>query len=399
MTNPSTTHITRPYDAIVVGARVAGAATARLLARRGLRVLMVDRRRPGTDTLSTHALMRGGVLQLHRWGLLDRLIATGTPAVRQSVFHYGDVTERVTIKPKAGVPALFAPRRTVLDSLLVEAAAEEGVDVRFGVSVTGLLQDAAGRVVGIAGRDRSGHRFEVRAPITVGADGLRSVVAREAGAAIERRGRSASAVFYSYWSGIPVDGYEFFYRPGVSAGLIPTNDEQTCVWVGMPAGRLTRGMLRDVEGTFHRLLAEAAPEAVPLVAEACRHGRLFPFPGVRGFQRQPWGPGWALVGDASHFKDPLSTHGITDALRDAEFLAQAICASLAGEMNEAVAFDAYHRIRNRLSDKLFTATDDVATYDWNLAKLPQLLVALARAMKEEVDALMSLDVQPAATAA
>ncbi len=79
---------------------------------------------------------------------------------------------------------------------------------------------------------------------------------------------------------------------------------------------------------------------------------------------------------------------MTDALRDAEFLAQAIDASLAGEMSEAAAFDAYHRTRNRLSDKLFTATDEVAAYDWNLAELPQLLVALARAMKEEVDALM-----------
>ena len=122
------------YDAIVVGARVAGAATAMLLARRGLRVLMVDRRRPGSDTLSTHALMRGGVLQLSRWGLLDRVIAAGTPAVTQTVLHYGDTSETVAIRPKAGVPSLFAPRRTVLDPILVDAAEEEGVDVRYGVT-------------------------------------------------------------------------------------------------------------------------------------------------------------------------------------------------------------------------------------------------------------------------
>jgi 2-polyprenyl-6-methoxyphenol hydroxylase-like FAD-dependent oxidoreductase len=360
---------------------------------------MVDRRREGTDTLSTLALLRTGVLQLHRWGLLDRVIAAGTPPVKQTTFHYGEVTETVAVKPKAGVPALFAPRRTVLDTILVEAASDAGVDTRFGVSVAELMRDETGRVTGIAGRDRSGGPFTVTAPITIGADGKHSVVAREVNAPIERQGRSASAVIYSYWSGIPVDGYETFYRPGMSAGLVPTNDGLTCVWVGIPPTRLTRGMLRDVEGTFHRLLAEAAPEAVSRLADARRHGQFFPFPGATGFQRQPWGPGWALVGDASHFKDPLSTHGMSDALRDADFLAQAVGASLGGEVDEATAFDIYHQTRNRLSETLFTVTDEVASYHWDLKQVPQLLRALARSMKDEVDALMSLDRQPATLAA
>ena len=129
------------------GARVAGAATALLLARAGLRVLCVDRARLGSDTLSTHALMRAGVLQLERWGLLDAIVAAGTPPVRRTVFHYGDEPVAVSIKPAAGVDALYAPRRT-------RARRAAGRRRRrapaprsdFGATVTGLHRDDAGRV-------------------------------------------------------------------------------------------------------------------------------------------------------------------------------------------------------------------------------------------------------------
>src|SRR5262245_52988386 len=125
------------HDVIVVGARVAGAATAMLLARQGLRVLLVDRDRYGTDTLSTHALMRGSVFLLSRWGLLDRLVEAGTPPVRQTRFDYGTDSVTVGIKPTRGVEALYAPRRTVLDRVLVDAAEAAGAEIRYGVSVTG----------------------------------------------------------------------------------------------------------------------------------------------------------------------------------------------------------------------------------------------------------------------
>ena len=379
------------YDVIVVGARVAGAATARLLARRGLRVLMVDRRRPSADTLSTHALMRGGVLQLSRWGLLGRVVAAGTPPVAQTVLHYGEVSETIPIKPTAGVPALFAPRRTVLDSILVEAASEEGVDVRFGVTVTATLVDVNGRVIGVAGRDRSGQPFEAFARMTVGADGVRSVIAREAGAEVQRRASHSSAVIYSYHSNLSDGGYEWFYRPGVTAGLIPTNGGLTCAWVGTSSRSFTGEMARDLEGTFHHLLARGAPEASARLRDARREGRYFAFPGLPGFQRQPWGRGWSLVGDASHFKDPLSTHGITDALRDAEFLALAIGDSLGGLCDEDTAGQLYRATRDRLSGELFSATDRVASYDWQLPELRQLLLTVASSMRDEVQVLSHLD--------
>lgn len=138
-----------PYDVVVVGARPAGAATAMVLARAGLRVLVVDRSRYGADTLSTHALLRGGVLQLARWGLLNEVIAAGTPPVQRSVFHYGEERIEVPIRPAAGVDALYAPRRTVLDPILVDAARDAGAEVRFGLTVTGLCRDGTGRVTGV----------------------------------------------------------------------------------------------------------------------------------------------------------------------------------------------------------------------------------------------------------
>jgi flavin-dependent dehydrogenase len=180
------------YDALVVGARCAGAATAMLMARRGMRVLAVDRGGYGTDTLSTHALMRGGVLQLHRWGVLPRLAETATPPVRSVTFHYGGEDPVVVpVRPADGVDALYAPRRTVLDALLADAAAEAGAEVRHGVTVTRLCRDDGGRVTGVVARRHHGPEFTVRARFVVGADGARSGLAAAVGATAYAAGRRA----------------------------------------------------------------------------------------------------------------------------------------------------------------------------------------------------------------
>src|SRR5215831_7797725 len=194
------------YDVVIAGARCAGAATAMLLARQGARVLVLDRSRYGTDALSTHALMRGGVRQLHRWGLLPRVIAAGTPAVRSTTFHLPGGVTTIGIKPKHGVDALYAPRRTVLDAILVEAARSAGAEVRFGTSVTGLRRDRTGRVTGITGRTGAA-RLEVGADLVVGADGRHSAVARHAGARAARVAPASGAVIYRYLRDKAADGY------------------------------------------------------------------------------------------------------------------------------------------------------------------------------------------------
>jgi flavin-dependent dehydrogenase len=388
----------RSYDTVVVGSRVAGAATAMLLARRGHRVLMLDRRQPASDTLSTHALMRAGVLQLKRWGLLERVIDSGAPAIRRTVFHYGDESESVELQSRGGVAELYAPRRYVLDSILVAAAVEAGVDARFGVTVTGLVEDAAGRICGVRARDAHGSPMEVSAEVTVGADGLDSLVAREAGAPVVHQGSGASAFVYGYWSGLARDQYEWFYRPGVSAGVIPTNAGEACVWVGAPSERFMTSLRWDLERSFELLLEEAAPGLTAKVTRGRRQGRLRGFPGVPGFLRQSWGDGWALVGDASHFKDPISAHGITDALRDAELLAEAIDAVRFGGSSERDAFSSYQEVRDRLTLELFSVADEVASFRWDLGRVRELLVDLSRAMKPEVEAIAALDDRSATAA-
>src|SRR4030095_13851046 len=141
------------FDALIVGARCAGAATALLLARAGARVLLVDKGMYGSDTMSTHALMRGAVLQLHRWGVLPTIVAAGTPPVHSTTFSYSEQDVTVPIEPRFGVSALYAPRRALLDRTLVDAASDSGAEFAYGVRVDDLRMDDHGRVCGVmAGR-------------------------------------------------------------------------------------------------------------------------------------------------------------------------------------------------------------------------------------------------------
>jgi menaquinone-9 beta-reductase len=373
------------YDAVVVGARVAGAATALLLARRGHRVLVVDRDRRGRDTLSTHALMRPAVVQLQRWGLLDRVVASGAPPVRRVTFHYGDDPLPIDI-----AEPLYAPRRTVLDEILVAAAEDAGATIRFGVDVSDVTRDGDGHVTGVGGRDRAGRTFEATATITIGADGRNSLVARRVGAAVTRATPIRSAVLYGYWDGVQAAGYEWAFGGGTTGGLIPTNDGQVCVWAGMPPSRFHQ-LRGDREAAIHAILSETTADVARRVAGGARSGPIRGYPGLRGELRRPWGPGWALVGDAGYFKDALTSHGISDALRDAELLADALDAVLSGHAAPEDALSRYERVRDDLSIALFDATSRVASYDCDLEQLQIQHRILSTQMQRETRFLRSLD--------
>jgi 2-polyprenyl-6-methoxyphenol hydroxylase-like FAD-dependent oxidoreductase len=371
------------YDAIIVGARCAGAATAMLLARRGLRVLAIDRQRYGSDSRSTHALMRGGVLQLQRWGLLGALAAAGTPAVRHVTFHYGDEAMGVPIQARDGVDALYAPRRTLLDALLVDAARDAGAEIHHRAELRGLLRSEAGRVIGAVIEDAEGTR-RLDAAIVIGADGVASSVARRVGAEPFRRGDHKSSVIYGYFPGLRVDGYHWHYLPGVSVGVIPTNDGNTCVFVAVPPRRLGEELGAGPDRAFHHLLREAAPELARLLERVGSAAPVRVFGGVAGHLRPAWGPGWALVGDAGYFKDPITAHGITDALRDAELLARAVAAG----GNRALAH--YQAQRDALSLPLFEVSDEIASFAWDLERVKECHRQLSRAMALEARALVAL---------
>ena len=379
------------YDAIVVGARCAGAATAMLLARSGLRVLVIDRARYGTDTLSTHALMRGAVLRLHQWGVLPAIIEAGAAPVTNTVFYYAGEPLVVPIKPRAGVSALYAPARALLDRVLADAASRAGAHVVHETAMRELLRAADGRVRGIVLQDRRGRNHRIAAEIVVGADGLHSTVARLAGSSIYRSGHYMSSVVYAHWSGVHLDGYRWYYLPDLSAGAIPTMRDEACVFVSIPSNRFLETFRGDMSSAYMKLLRAIAPELAEAMGRGRQTGGFRGFAGHPGHFRQSWGPGWALVGDAGYFKDPLTAHGITDALRDAELLASAIVSGNEEDL------ETYQHARDELSGELFDITDRIASFKWTLDEVQVLHHRLAKEMSKDVTGLVN-DVPPAAPA-
>jgi flavin-dependent dehydrogenase len=373
------------YDVVIAGSRAAGAATALLLARAGLQVLVVDPVPPDRDALSTHALMRGAVLQLHRWGVLDDIRAAGTPPVRTTVFHYGDDAIRVPIKPADGVDALYAPRRTVLDPALRRAAVEAGARIVHGASVTDLLRGPDGRVVGAEISAGKGGSRTVRAERVIGADGVNSRVARLVDAPVDHASRYAAATVYGYWPDPYPGEYHWMYESGIGAGSISTNDGHACVFLAVPSAAFPglRGQGLDV--MLQEGLARLAPELADRVAAGPPAGRLHAFAGVRGFLRRSWGPGWALVGDAGCFKDPVTAHGITDALRDAELLARAI---LGGT---DTALRRYQATRDEVVHALMGTTDRIASFEWDLDEVRSLHLRLSKEMNIGVELMRTFD--------
>jgi menaquinone-9 beta-reductase len=379
-----TTNLHDHYDVLICGARCAGAATAMLLARCGLRVLAIDRSPYGSDTLSTHALMRAGVVQLSRWGLLEAVKQAGTPTIATTSFHYGDEVVRVPIKSSSGVDGLYAPRRAVLDRLLVDAARAAGAHVRHGARLVGLKRSPAGRVCGAIVRPSVGAEVAIGAALVIGADGLASLVAQQVRAEAYRVGLHATTTVYGYWSGLAVAGSQWHYAPGAGAGVIPTNDGLTCVFVALPPERFRRQLRGSLAEAHRAVLAEAAPEIAEQLQGRPAQAPLRGFLGQAGFHRSAWGPGWALVGDAGYFRDPFTAHGMTDALRDAELLARAVV-----EGTES-AFASYQATRDRLTMRFAEATDEIASFSWDLKRLNELHLVMSEAMKVEVAALQGL---------
>jgi flavin-dependent dehydrogenase len=381
-------------DVIIIGGRVAGASTALLLARAGVRVLVVERARRGSDTVSTHALMRGGVLQLHRWGLLDRVAATGAPPIRRVTFHYGHDSMPVTLKPYAGVDALYAPRRTVLDSLLVGVAEDAGASFGFGLAMTDVARDRAGRVVGVVVRDHLGATWTEHAGLVVGADGRASLVARKVDAPNVVAGSHAAAYVYGYWPAADLDSYHWYYGDGLSAGVIPTNDGLACVFAAGPAAVLAARMRHSRPlDTARELLARLDCRLTDLT-QGAPLGPVRFFRGLPARLRRPHGWGWALVGDAGWWKDPLSTYGITDAFRDAELLARAVVAGAASDDAMRIALCRYQAERDRLALPMHPIVDRLASHQWDLAQVQQLLRRLSSVMADDVEAIRAFDPAP-----
>jgi 2-polyprenyl-6-methoxyphenol hydroxylase-like FAD-dependent oxidoreductase len=358
-----------PYDVIVVGARCAGSPTAMLLARAGHRVLVVDRSTFPSDTVSTHFIHAPGVDALRGWGILDKIVATGCPPVDRYSFDFGPITIAGTPLPAGGSSTAYAPRRTVLDTLLVDAARDDGAEVREGFTVDEIIVDGD-RVTGIRGRDRDGRPVTEHAHVVVGADGSNSRIARAVGPERYNEKPILQAGFYSYFADLPVDGFEIFIRPDRGWAALPTNDGLTLVVLGWPYAEHLANKA-DVEGNFFKTL-ELAPAFAERVRAATRVDRFHGSP-VPNFFRKPFGPGWALVGDAGYTKDPITAQGIGNAFRDAELCAAALDASLTGDRSFDTAMSEYQAERDAHSMPMYEFTAQMATLEPPPPEMQQLL--------------------------
>jgi flavin-dependent dehydrogenase len=367
MVQTDTSVPTDGYDALVVGGRVAGASTALLLARAGYRVAVLDRVRFPSDTLSTHLIWPAGVILLQRWGLLGEIVASEAPALSTIRNDIDGNSLEIPLWPDSGVDVVYAPRRTVLDPIIMAAAERAGAEVYEGITIDGVSRDRNGRVGGVVGHDDRGHPLHVGARVVVGADGWRSRIARDVRAPIHDERARTNAVHYAYWSGLEDVGMELWYRTaGLMAGVFPTNGG-ACVWVNCRTGRV--GEIReDVDRNYLRFIEEAAPDLRTRLACAARTSPVRGTPGLPGVVRQPHGPGWVLVGDAGCIADPAGGHGITAALRDAELAARAIVTGLRDPSAADEAMRSFHVTRDR-SLALYDLSWAMASYDWTAAGL------------------------------
>jgi flavin-dependent dehydrogenase len=343
------------YDVIVVGARCAGSPLAMLLARQGHRVLVVDRATFPSDTVSTHYMHQTGLARLRDWGLLDELIATGVPPLRHLTFNYTGIHLEGFADPIDGIDAVYCPRRTVLDKILVDAARTAGAEVIEGFTVNDLVFDD-GRVTGIRGQAGDGPEQEFRASFVVGADGAGSIVARKVGAETYHLVPAAGFIYYSYFGGLD---WSMSHRTGFGEqqfGTWPTSGGAHLLSIIKPREKF-REFRSDPEASFQAIFDGVAPEMGAQLKENGR--RLEDFRGIRypdNYYRRSNGPGWALVGDAGYHKDPFTGWGISDAFVQAQSLADRLHTALAGDRSLDDAAAEYAKLRDEDSHGTFELT-------------------------------------------
>lgn len=362
----------KAFDIIVLGTRCAGSPTAMLLARKGYRVLAVDRASFPSDTISTHLLHPRAVNALARWELLGRLVATGCPAIHTYSFDFGAFT--ITGAPGMDKDAVaYCPRRTILDKLLVDAAVESGAEMRQGFIVEEIILEG-GRVIGVKGRPKDGGTVAEYADIVVGADGRHSMLGEAVHPEHYRDKPPLLAGYYSYWRGLPTDGrFETFIRDRRAFAAMPTHDDLTLVIAGWPYAEFAENK-KDIEGNYLKAIGQA-PDFAKRLRDATREA---PFAGtaVPNYFRKPYGPGWALVGDAGYNRDFITAQGILDAFRDAELCAAAIDQSLSGARPFDEAMGEYQRVRDADVGAMYDFTCDLATLEPPPPELQRILGAI-----------------------
>ncbi len=361
------------YDVIVVGARCAGSPAAMLLARKGYRVLLVDKATFPSDTISTHFIRTPGVARLKRWGVLDKIIASHCPPIAKFTIDLGPFALVGTPPPVEGVATIYAPRHTVLDKILIDAAVEAGAELREGFFVEEILR-GGDRVTGIQGRHPGGRSMKEQARIVIGADGMRSLVARSVQAPTYQAKPVLTCAYYGYWSGVPLAGAEIYFRPRRMVITFPTNEKLACIYVAWPISEF-HTVRAGIAGNFLKTL-DLAPRLAERVRQGKQEERFIGTADLPNFFRKPYGPGWALVGDAGYHKDPYAAQGIMDAFRDVELPVEAIDAGLSGRRSLEEALAGYEQQRNDRALPLYEYDTQRAAMQPLLPERQQLFAAL-----------------------
>jgi 2-polyprenyl-6-methoxyphenol hydroxylase-like FAD-dependent oxidoreductase len=365
------------YDVIVVGARVAGATTAMLLARAGLRVLLLDRARFPSDAVSSHQVQVPGVALLEQWGVLAPLVEAGTPAATRAEFDVDGVLLSARFPSVGAVNAVYSPRRHLLDAALVDSARAAGAEVREGCTVRDLLR-SGGRVIGVVAQARSGAAVREDAALVVGADGKHSTVATLVGARSYRARPSQTFASYAYFSGVELGGTARMYtRPGLAAAAFPTNDDLSVVFLSQSRQGFEQ-YRRAIPAGFVAAAARAGD-----LGERLLGGRIVEWirttPDLPHRLTTACGPGWVLAGDAGAVMDPVTAQGITHALQDADRLARAVVAAGHDRDRRDAALASAWRDRDRALRGVFDGTARLA----ELAALNQPQRALLSVMAEQ----------------
>lgn len=363
------------YDAIVVGARCAGSPTAMLLARKGYRVLLLDKARFPSDTVSTHIIWPHGAEIMDRWELLERLAATGCPPIGlQMTFDLGPFALKGGVTDLNRGRGGFCPRRTVLDKVLVDGAVESGAELRDDVTAEAVIWDG-NQVVGIKARSRNGRTFEERARMVIGADGVHSFVAKAVGAQEYDTRPPLATYYYSYYSGFAIEDIEQYVGvPYQGAACFPTHDGLTLIAAVWPSSRFQE-IRGDIEGHVARV-HESTPTVQDRLRRATREEKWVGTAGVPNYFRVPYGLGWALVGDAAYNKDPITAQGISDAFIDAENLTEAIDAGFTGRCSLTEAMAHYMSSRDQRVKPLYDFTCELAKLEPPPPAMQQLFAAL-----------------------
>jgi 2-polyprenyl-6-methoxyphenol hydroxylase-like FAD-dependent oxidoreductase len=310
------------FDAVIVGARAAGASLAIHLSRAGKRVALVDRATFPSDTLSTHVIYPNTIARLGQIGVLDEVLAHAPPPLYTAWYHEG----RMFVAPHTPVEGrdwALCVRRITLDAIVLSAARALGTRLFEGTQLERLIGagSESDPVRGIVARSPAGP-LTLHAPVVIGADGVTSTTARLLGLKREKIMPNETMLFYAYWTGAKGrNTQDFFFEPPWICAHFPADDGHHVITVNGPAK--IRGEIKDLEA-FYLQRIQSVPALWSRLEGAAKVGRVLGTSRLEGHYRQHTGPGWALVGDAAHFKHPAGAQGIGDAFHAAEVLAHGL---------------------------------------------------------------------------